>query len=77
MDAAHEKVTGQKAKKGDMTSAEKIKVIDKDGDGILTAEEHAAGSRTMFAAMDTDKDGALTEAELSAGHAKMLDKPKK
>jgi Ca2+-binding EF-hand superfamily protein len=77
MDAAHEKVTGQKAKKGDMTSAEKIKVIDTDADGVLTAEEHAAGSRTMFDAMDTDKDGALTEAELSAGHAKMLDKPKK
>ena len=72
--AAHEKVTGQKAKKGDMTSAEKIKVIDTDADGILTAEEHAAGSRKMFDTMDTNKDGALSEAELSAGHAKMLRK---
>lgn len=44
MDAAHERVTGQRAKKGDMTSAEKIKVIDTDADGVLTAEEHAAGS---------------------------------
>jgi Ca2+-binding EF-hand superfamily protein len=74
MDAAHEKVAGQKAKPGDMTAAEKIKVIDTDADGILTAEEHAAGSRKMFDTMDTDKDGALSEAELAAGHAKMLRK---
>jgi Ca2+-binding EF-hand superfamily protein len=74
MDAAHAKVTGQKAKPGDRTSAQKITVIDTNADGILTAEEHAAGSRSMFDAMDTDKDGALSEAELSAGHAKMLKK---
>ena len=74
MDAALEKVTGQKAKPGDMTSAQKIKVIDTNADGVLTSDEHAAGSRSMFDAMDTDKDGALTEAELSAGHAKMLRK---
>lgn len=74
MDAAHERVTGEKAKTGDMASADKIKVIDKDGDGVLTAEEHATGSRSMFDAMDTDNSGALTEAELSAGRAKMLGK---
>jgi hypothetical protein len=67
-------VTGQKARTGDLPAAEKIKVIDTNGDGILTAEEHAAGSRSMFDAMDTDKDGALSEAELLAGHAKMLRK---
>ena len=77
MDAAHARVTGRKAKAGDMPAADKIKVVDKDGDGVLTADEHAAGSRSMFAAMDTDKDGAISEAELSAGHAKMLHKPKK
>jgi Ca2+-binding EF-hand superfamily protein len=76
MDAAYERVTGQKAKPGDMPAAEKIKVIDKDGDGVLTADEHATGSRSLFDAMDTDKDGALTEAELAAGHAKMLKRTK-
>ena len=76
MEATRERVTGQKARPGDMTAAEKIKVIDKDGDGVLTADEHAAGSRSMFDAMDTDKDGALTEAELAAGHAKMLKRTK-
>jgi Ca2+-binding EF-hand superfamily protein len=75
MDAAHEQVTGQKAVKGELTAADKIKVIDADGDGVLTAEEHAAGSRKMFATMDTDKDGFVSKQELAAGHAKMLNKP--
>ena len=75
MDAAHQRVTGKKAKKTDMSSADKIKVIDTDGDGILTAEEHAAGSRAMFEKMDTDKDGFLTKDELAAGHAQMMKRP--
>ena len=75
MGAAHQRVTGRKAKKSDMSAADKIKVIDTDGDGILTAEEHAAGSRSMFEKMDTDKDGFLTRTELAAGHASMMKKP--
>jgi Ca2+-binding EF-hand superfamily protein len=55
-----------------MTSAEKIKMVDADGDGNLTAAEHAAGARNMFAKMDADKDGALTLAELDAGRKLML-----
>ena len=74
MDAAHEKVTGNKRTQGEMSSAEKIKVIDANGDGILTAEEHAAGSKTMFDKMDSNKDGFVSKAELAAGHAKMLKK---
>ena len=50
-------------------------LIDTDGDGILSAEEHAAGSRSMFEKMDTDKDGFLTKSELAAGHASMMKKP--
>ena len=73
--AAHHRVTGKKTKKTDMSATEKIKVIDTDGDGILTVEEHAAGSRVMFEKMDTDKDGFLTKNELAAGHAQMLRKP--
>jgi len=74
MDAAHEKVTGNKTTQGEMSSAEKIKVVDANGDGILTAEEHAAGSKMMFDKMDTNKDGFVSKAELTAGHAKMLKK---
>ena len=75
MTAAHQRITGKKAKKSDLSAAEKIKVVDTDGDGILSAEEHAAGSRSMFEKMDTDKDGFLTKDELAAGHASMLKKP--
>ena len=74
MTAAHPRVTGKKAQKSDMTAAEKIKMLDSDGDGVLTSEEHAAGARSMFDKMDADKDGYLTKAELKAGHDKFLRK---
>ncbi len=74
MDAAHERVTGKKAASGSLSAAEKIKVIDADGDGVLTAAEHASGSRTMFERMDVNRDGFVSAAELAAGHAKMLGK---
>ena len=74
MTAAHEKVTGKKAGAGEMSSADKIKVIDTNGDGALSAEEHAAGSKMMFDKMDTDKDGFLTKAEMTAGHQKLMKK---
>jgi Ca2+-binding EF-hand superfamily protein len=77
MEAAHEKVAGEKAKKGEkgeMSAAAKIKVIDTNADGVLTAEEHTAGAKTMFEKMDTNKDGYVSKAELTAGHAKMMHK---
>jgi PBP1b-binding outer membrane lipoprotein LpoB len=72
MDAAHRKMTGKTPAKDEMSSDDKIKVIDKNGDGILTAEEHAAGSKMMFEKMDTNQDGFLSPAELKAGHEKLL-----
>ena len=74
MTAAQQKVTGKKAARSDLSSADKIKVVDTDGDGVLAAAEHAAGSRAMFDRMDGDKDGTLTKAEFDAGHAAMLKK---
>jgi Ca2+-binding EF-hand superfamily protein len=71
MDVAHQKMTGKTPAKDEMSSAEKIKVIDRNGDGILTAEEHAAGAKAMFEKMDTNKDGFLSPAELDAGHKKL------
>ena len=57
------------------SSSEKIKTLDTDGDGSLSAVEHEAGSRTMFDQLDADKDGSLTAAEIKAGHeAKMESK---
>ena len=74
MTATQRKVTGAAPKPGDMSSADKIKAIDSDGDGVLTAAEHAAGSKTMFERMDSDKDGFLSKGELAAGHAKLMPK---
>ena len=77
MDAAQLR-SGSGLEKGDAavqkSSADKIAVIDSNGDGVLTAEEHAAGARAMFEMMDTDHDGSLSPSELAAGHAKMLRK---
>ena len=57
-----------------MSSADKIKVVDTNGDGILSAQEHEAGSQRMFAKMDADHDGALSAAEIDAGHKTMMKK---
>jgi Ca2+-binding EF-hand superfamily protein len=77
MEAAHTEKMGkkrEKAEKAEMSAAEKIKTIDTNGDGVLTAEEHSTGARTMFAKMDTDQDGFLTKTELVEGHARLLQK---
>ena len=58
--------------KGQVSSAEKIKVVDTNGDGVLTAQEHAAGSKAMFTKMDTDKDGYVTAPEIKAGHKQLM-----
>jgi hypothetical protein len=42
--------------------------MDTNGDGVVSATEHAAGSSAKFQAMDTDKDGNVTAAELDAYH---------
>ena len=76
MDAAHMAMKhGDHEPKGRMSSAEKIKVIDTNGDGVLSAQEHEAGSHSMFDKMDADHDGRLTAEEIDAGHAKMMKKP--
>lgn len=78
MGTFHDKMmAGQKAKPMGMSSADKIKVMDTNGDGVLSGDEHAAGAKVMFDKMDTDKDGYLTKAELEAGHAKMMSKAAK
>jgi len=71
MDASHQAMKHDGAKPG-KSSADKIKRLDTDGDGELSAKEYAAGSQKMFTAMDTDQDGTLTAAEIQAGHEKMM-----
>lgn len=75
MDSAHLAMgKDDQHSKTSMSSAEKIKVIDTDGDGVISAAEHEAGSRSMFDKMDTDHDGSLTEQEIEAGHAMLMKK---
>jgi Ca2+-binding EF-hand superfamily protein len=68
MDAAQAKLHGDAR----MSSADKIKAIDTNGDGMLSRDEHVAGSRSMFDKMDADHDGGITAAEMQAGHDKMM-----
>jgi Ca2+-binding EF-hand superfamily protein len=69
MDAAQVAVTGRKPQRGAMGSVEKIRSIDQNGDRVLSAAEHEAGSTMMFARMDANKDGKLSRAEFDQGHA--------
>jgi Ca2+-binding EF-hand superfamily protein len=50
----------------------RIKMIDTDSDGAITAAEHEAGSKKMFEKMDKDHDGKLSAAEVQAGHDRMM-----
>jgi Ca2+-binding EF-hand superfamily protein len=74
MDAAHNAIAGGDAGKNELSATDKIKVVDQDHDGTLTAAEHGYGSRSMFEKMDTNHDGTLTPDEMAAGHAAMLKK---
>ncbi len=48
-----------------------IRMMDTDGDGKISLEEHAAGTKKMFEMMDGDKDGKVTATEMDAAHGKM------
>jgi hypothetical protein len=74
MDAAKPRITGRQPAPGELTSAEKIKVVDQDQNGALTRAEHAAASRNMFEKMDVNRDESLSAEEMAAGHATMLHK---
>jgi hypothetical protein len=39
---------------------DKMSMMDKDGDGKVSAMEHADGAKMMFTKMDTNKDGEVT-----------------
>jgi Ca2+-binding EF-hand superfamily protein len=54
------------------SASAKIKAIDTDGDGAITAAEHEAGSKKMFGKMDKDQNGRLSAAEIQAGHDRMM-----
>lgn len=40
--------------------------MDSNGDGVITAEEHAAGAAKRFSAMDANGDGKVTPDEMKS-----------
>lgn len=83
MDASHSKMKDGQDRKaahashegkehGRMSSARHIAMIDTDGDGAITAAEHASGSQRMFKKMDANGDGSMSKDECREGHKKMM-----
>lgn len=54
------------------SASAKMKAIDTDSDGVISAAEHEAGAKKMFGKMDKDQNGRLTAAEIQAGHDRMM-----
>jgi Ca2+-binding EF-hand superfamily protein len=71
---AAEMEAGRPGKAKGMSTADKIKMVDTNGDGAVSADEHAAGAKAMFDKMDSDQDGYLTKSEMEAGHKKMVER---
>jgi len=72
MDAYAAKRTAHEPGENVVPSAQKIKALDTNGDGMLSADEHREGSARMFTLMDANHDGSLDKAELATSHANML-----
>ncbi len=73
MDASHKRMSGGATGATSMSSADKIKTMDTNGDGMITADEHSSGASSKFSTMDSDGNGSLSSAELQAGHDKMME----
>jgi Ca2+-binding EF-hand superfamily protein len=50
----------------------KFKQMDTNGDGKVSADEHAAAAKTKFQKMDANGDGKVTSTELESAHEKMM-----
>lgn len=51
-----------------------LKSMDTNGDGVISAEEHAAAAKARFEKMDTNKDGFLSKEEMAAGREMVKEK---
>ena len=46
--------------------------LDLDGDGVVTADEHAAGARSLFEHMDLNHDNRVTREEMATFQRQLL-----
>lgn len=53
------------------TGADKVRTMDTDKDGKVSAAEHAASAQKMFAMLNTNQDGTLSAAEFDAADARV------
>lgn len=67
----HPNITGLKPAKPDLSGPAKIKLVDSNKDGYLSAQEHVASAQVLFNKMDKNKDGFLTLDEVAASHASL------
>lgn len=56
--------------KGDAKRGAHFQKMDTNGDGVVTADEHAAMAAQRFTKMDADGDGKVTRDEMKAGWKK-------
>lgn len=49
-------------------AGDKFKMMDSNGDGMVSASEHASAVTKMFGDMDANSDGNVTAAEMDAKH---------
>jgi hypothetical protein len=74
MESAWQKHAGKRTDGKQLSAADKLNKLDKNGDGRLSAEEHTSGTADMFQQMDANSDGSLSESELKTGHEALLRK---
>jgi hypothetical protein len=53
-----------------------FQMMDRNGDGKISADEHAAAAKKMFQMMDANQDGKVTASEMDAAHERITGKPK-
>ena len=58
----------------EISAAEKIRAVDENGDGRVTAAEHASRSDDLFDEMDANNDRMLSRQEVEAGHTMLKKK---
>jgi Ca2+-binding EF-hand superfamily protein len=68
MDASNKAGTKGAYTAQSVSSATRIKAMDSNNDGMLTADEYAAYAKAQFDAMDSNHDDQLSEDELRIGY---------